>query len=211
MNAIVDPSKKAASVDEPPIKNKWLREMGVHPRELTREKKVAFLEAIYECDGIVSTAAERAGFKTTATLYMARKEDAEFREVWDYCVEAGKAKLVDSALRAAIERGRDGYDRTVWYQGEEAGVERVYDSNLLIAVLRAFDPRFKENRGTAADININANFGVAVLPVAMTSEADWEAQSQRLTDMQNKVAAAATANGGKVIDGKAEVVEIKRA
>jgi len=210
MNAIVDPSRKGASVDEPPIKNKWLREMGVHPRELTREKKVKFLEAIYECDGIISSAARKAGFKTAATLYMARKDDPEFREVWDYCVEAGKAKLVDSALCAAIERGRDGYDRTVWYQGEEAGIERVYDSNLLIAVLRAIDPRFKEGRGAAADININANFGIAVLPASSVSESDWESQSMRLTDAQNKMTAAANANGGKVIDGTAEVVEIKR-
>lgn len=206
MNAIVDPSKRAASVEEPPLKNKWLAAGGKHPREVSRDKKIAFLTALGE-HGNVTKAAEAAGYEKgfTAHLYVARKNDVEFREAWDYFLEAGKQRTRDTIDDAIVTRGRDGWDEPVFYQGEETATKRVFDSNLLVIAARAFSPdKYRENK-QAHDININANFGVAVLPATFHSEDDWEKHSMHVTNMQNKMTAAA--NQGSVIDGTSEVIK----
>lgn len=47
------------------------------------------------------------------------------------------------------------------------------------------------------------HYSIAVLCAEVLSEADWQAESKRLTATQNKIAA-------QVIEGKAERVEVKR-
>lgn len=49
--------------------------------------------------------------------------------------------------------------------------------------------KYREAGDGAINVNVNANdYGLTVLPKEAPSEADWEAQFLRLTDMQNKVA-----------------------
>lgn len=172
-------------------------------KAMTRRQR-KFLDALAVI-GTVTGAAKAAGVDQSLP-YKWRKQDAAFRECWDALADQ-VGTVIESAL---VERVVNGVEEPLTYQGEIFGYVKRFDNSTGVALLRGMKPeKYRESGGGAINVNIRNDVGIAVLPATL-SEEDWEKESMRLTESQNKIAKAALANGGKVIDGTAEPVTIKR-
>lgn len=181
-----------------------LRRVTDATKAMTRRQR-KFLDALAVI-GTVTGAAKAAGVDQSLP-YKWRKQDAAFRECWD-----GLADQVGTVIESAlVERVLHGVEKPLTYQGEIFGYVREYPDHVGVALLRGMKPEKYREAGGAVNVNLNQNnFGVAVLPAVALSESDWEAESRKLTETQNRIAKAAI-DSAKVIDGTAEKVEtIKR-
>lgn len=169
-------------------------------KAMTRRQR-KFLDAL-SVIGTVTGAAKAAGVDQSLP-YKWRKQDAAFREAWDSLADQ-VGTVIESAL---VERVVNGVEEPLTYQGQIFGYVKRFDNSTGVALLRGMKPeKYRESGGGAINVNVRTDVGVAVLPQAALSEEDWEKESIKLTDMQNKVTKAALANGGVVIEGKAEVL-----
>lgn len=166
-----------------------------------QKRKRKFLSALAE-SGQVTKAAAAAGLKDSSQAYRWRQTDEEFREAW-MRLEDDVAQVITDKL---VERVVEGTEEPVFYKGEIVGRVRRFDNATGVALVKAMRHRFRDSGGSGINVAVN-NFGVALLPMAAPSEEEWEQQSRRLTEQQNKIAA-------QVIEGTAERVaeptQIKR-
>jgi len=102
--------------------------------KLSVQVKKDFIKALADC-GNVTTAAEAVGVPRR-TLYHHRKNEAEFREAWDYALDEANDRLEYEAYRRAVH----GVDRPIYQKGQLIGYERTYSDNLLIRLLEATRP-----------------------------------------------------------------------
>jgi len=116
---------------------------GGSPLSATPQKREKFLEAL-AMTGNVAEAARQAELSYVA-CYRQRWRDAEFAALWDEAVKIGTGHLEDEAFR----RAHDGVDEPVFYQGEECGTIRRYSDTLLIFLLKARDPKYREQQQIA--------------------------------------------------------------
>ncbi len=167
-------------------------------RRMNRKKR-AFLSAFER--SLQVTAAAAAIRVSSATVYRWRRDrsDPEFAKAFDEIAAA----ICDVAESETIRRAIFGVEKIVRFQGEPVGTETVYSDALLMQLNRARNPLYKESGGVNVSVH-GDNVGVAILPMQAPSEEEWEAQSRKLVEMQNRISAGVT------IEGKAEVVEIKR-
>lgn len=162
-------------------------------KAMTRRQR-KFLESL-AATGQVTAAAKAAGVDSSLP-YKWRKQDDAFREAWDALADQ-VGTVIESAL---VERVLNGVEKPLTYQGEIFGYTREYPDHVGVALLRGMKPDKYREAGGGINVNVNANnYGVALLPMAAPSEEEWEQQSRRLTEQQNKIAA-------QVIEGTAERV-----
>lgn len=75
--------------------------------------------------------AERLGM-ARATAFDHKREDEEFRALWEQAIDEGTDVIEAEAFRRAVE----GVDEPVFYQGEPAGSIRRYSDTLLTVILK---------------------------------------------------------------------------
>ncbi len=147
----------------------------------SRKKKRAFLAALAATGGRVGEAAKAVGFTDTSYLRKCRREDEDFAEAWDHAMEAGTDKLVDEAVRRAV----DGTHDPIYYKGEVCGYKLNYSDTMLMFLIRGQRPdTYREN---ARGGEINMNFGIAVMPMTAPNEADWQARAMLMHDKQQPI------------------------
>ena len=99
----------------------------------TPERQAAFIAAL-ACGHTVGVAAAGVGL-SARSAYQRRKAPggAGFAAAWDVALDAGSARLEQTALDRAI----NGERRTVFYRGKAVGETVRYDTRLLLALLKA--------------------------------------------------------------------------
>lgn len=151
---------------------------------VSRKKREAFLEALART-GRVMDSALAAGYTDTTYLQKMRREDEEFAEQWADALESAADVLEDEAVRRAVS----GVEEPVFYKGKVVGYKLNYSDQLMMFMLRGMRPDKFNNRGST---DVNVNFGVAVLPMTMTNEDDWEKNAvevhstQKLIEIEDK-------------------------
>jgi hypothetical protein len=102
----------------------------------TRDKQIAFIEALAET-ACVATAAARVGMsRESAYRLRARPDAASFRAAWEAALDYGYHRLGE----AALDRALNGVAIPVFYKGEQIGERRHYDERLTQYLLRVRDP-----------------------------------------------------------------------
>ena len=162
---------------------------------LDEKRKHIFLRILAETANI-RIAALAAGYKSTAAINKLKRTDEAFAAA---LVEAADA-AADMLEAEAVRRAKEGVKKDVWFKGEIVGQEIVYSDSLLALLLKASKPE-KYSERTRQDTNVNVNVGIAVLPMASRSIADWEASSVAVREQQRLL------TGEKPID--AEYTEVK--
>ncbi|UIP08121.1 hypothetical protein LY632_06925 [Erythrobacter sp. SDW2] len=109
----------------------------------TRERQVAFLQALAAC-GAVRRASAQVGI-SYRTAYRERRASAPFRLAWDAALLSARALSEDVLATRAL----DGVEEIVFYRGEEIGRRVRYDARLLLAHLARLD-RLTEDARTRA-------------------------------------------------------------
>lgn len=107
--------------------------------KLTPERKVAFLAALAET-GMVTRAAKAVDI-TRETAYSWREDDPEFALAWERAKKIGMVALEDEAYR----RAHEGTDKPVFHLGMQCGTVREYSDTLAIFLLKAHDPKYRDN------------------------------------------------------------------
>ena len=103
----------------------------------------AFLESLANSGNVTGSAA--VAKISRQTLYKMRREDEEFRGLWDTAADLGIDALEDEATRRAAE----GTEEPVYQGGKLVGTVRKYSDVLLIFMLKARRPeRFKDRTAT---------------------------------------------------------------
>lgn len=162
------------------------QEVATVPKEKTnviiaRKRRRAFLAALAKTGGRVMEAALAAGYTDTSALQKFRRENEEFAEEWEHALEAGTDMLVDEVVRRAI----DGVHEPQYYKGEVVGYTLKYSDALLMFQIRARRP--EQYRETARGGETNINFGIAVLPMTASNEADWQNRALLMHDRQTPI------------------------
>jgi hypothetical protein len=103
-------------------------------RKFTPEKREEFFATL--AAGKSPTAASAAAGITRQYAYLLRREDPDFKALWDDAVEAGTDLMEDESHRRAVE----GIMRPVFYQGDECGHVREFSDTLMIVNLKARRP-----------------------------------------------------------------------
>lgn len=102
-------------------------------------RQQAFLDVL-EATGNFAEAARQASPHSEkgclSTFKNFARDDADFAARIQDALEHFRSSLV----KAAITRGRDGYDRPIFQKGSLVGHERVYSDNLLLAELKKHFP-----------------------------------------------------------------------
>jgi len=102
----------------------------------TRERQIAFIEALAEC-GCVGDACRRVGMSAESAYRLRRRFDAQgFRLAWDAALDYAIRRLSDAAFSRAIH----GVPVPHYYKGEVVGEHRRYDNRLTMFLLRHRDP-----------------------------------------------------------------------
>lgn len=102
---------------------------------VTAGQRSTFLEKL--AAGLSIRSAREMASIARSTVYRHRKEDAEFRKLWDEAIEDGTDRLEDEALRRALS----GTERPIFQGGKQVGAERIYSDRLLELLLRARRPK----------------------------------------------------------------------
>ena len=124
-------------------------------------------------------AAQAAGFRSTAAINRAMKDDPIFAEAVKEAVAAGADALESEVIR----RGVEGVDKDVYFKGEVVGQERVYSDGLLQTAVKAAKPeKYADRKEVKHDHT--GTVGVAVIPMTAPNIADWERQSIEAHDRQ---------------------------
>jgi len=112
-------------------------------RDLTPERREAFLVALAEC-GVVSSAARRAssGRSSKSTFYDERHRDPEFAAAWDEAMAEALGKIE----RALFERATTGMvvRQKFAEDGRLIAEDRVFSDNAGIAILRVRDAAWRD-------------------------------------------------------------------
>lgn len=87
-----------------------------------------------------ASVAARSINASRSAAYATRKRDSDFAAEWDNAI----AEAVDNLHEAARIRAEDGVPEPVYYQGEVCGTVLKYSDTLLTLLLKAHDPRFKD-------------------------------------------------------------------
>jgi hypothetical protein len=151
-------------------------------------------------------AAREAGFVNTEYVNAFRRTDKEFADAWASVLEARKDLIED----AIIERAVHGIERPVMFQGKQVDhpngtpmFERTYSDGLLIAAAKAEMPE-KYGEKAKVEHHHTGKVGVAILPMRMTSIADFEQELQAL-DVSQRPQLSAPAE--KALDATFEEVK----
>lgn len=106
----------------------------------------AFLQRLAET-GMVGQACKDVGLNRI-TAYARRRQDEEFRELWEQAHQDGMSVLEDEAKRRAYE----GVVKGVYYKGDRVDEEVVYSDQLLMFLMQGRDTRYKRKQEiTGAD------------------------------------------------------------
>lgn len=150
---------------------------------LTERKKKVFLQILSET-GQITRAAHAAGYADSSYLRKLYKNDEAFAEAWEEAITAASDVLESEAVRRAV----DGINEPVYYQGELVDVNTKYSDGLLQFLLKGAKPEvYRDNVNLSGAIT----GGIAIVPVAIKSEDDWERAALDLRD--NEVIDAAPA------------------
>ena len=90
--------------------------------------------------GCVTKAAKKAN-RSPKHCYSDRKAFPAFAEAWDEALRIACDLMEGEARRRAVE----GVLEPVFYQGAKCGTIRKYDSQLLMFLLKAHDPKYRDN------------------------------------------------------------------
>lgn len=113
----------------------------VHPEVWT-----AFLATLAET-GHVKNSCEAVGLNRI-TAYTRRRDDEDFRKLWEEAHQIGMSCLEDEAKRRAYE----GVTKGVYYKGDRVDEEVVYSDALLMFLMQGRDTRYKRKQEiTGAD------------------------------------------------------------
>lgn len=162
---------------------------------LDEKRKHIFLRVLAETANL-KLAAMAAGYKNTAAINRAKKDDPAFAGAIMEAAEAAADMLEAEAVRRATE----GVKKNVYFKGEIIDQEVTYSDSLLALLLKAAKPDKYADR-SKNDTNVNVKVGLAVLPLAFKSVGDWERMSGAVSEQQRVF------TGEKVID--AEFSEVK--
>lgn len=131
--------------------------------KLTDEKKILYLERLYEHGGKMMAARE-IGISYTC-LQDHRETDLEFAALIDEVLNLRAEKIVKRLEQEAIE----GYDEHIVNKdGEIVGTRKKYETPLRAMIMKRFDAEYRDK----TDINLTGNSasGVLVLPAEVTLE-----------------------------------------
>lgn len=142
---------------------------------MTTDQAYQFL-ATFAHTGRVIESCRAAGLEPRE-VKTAVKTDPEFA----FKYAEAEIEFAESHQRAAVTRGRDGWDEPVFGslgQGAGTGIvghRRVYSDPLLMLMLKKLDPSFRERM----TVDANLTGGVLVVgPVSKTAE-EWKAEVDR--------------------------------
>jgi len=139
------------------------------------KRRKAFLRCLAENGGRVVEAARTVGYQSSDYLRRLYRADPDFAKQWDSAIEAAADKLEDEAVRRAVE----GVQEPVYYKGEVVGHQNKFSDQLLMFVLKGARPdKFADRK--QANVSINANIGVALLPMTSGDSRQWEDDSKNI-------------------------------
>ena len=161
---------------------------------LDEKRKHIFLRILAETANM-KLAALAAGYKNTAAVNKAKKNDAAFADAIAEAAEAAADMLEAEAVRRAVQ----GVKKNVYFKGEIIDTEIIYSDSLLALLLKAAKPE-KYSERVRNETNVNVRVGIAVLPMASKSVGQWEREAISVNEQQRVLA------GEKPID--AEFTEV---
>jgi hypothetical protein len=138
---------------------------------LDEKRKHIFLRVLAETANL-KLAANAAGYKNTAAINKARKNDAAFDAA---VIEAAEA-AADMLEAEAVRRATQGVKKNVFFKGEKIDEEINYSDSLLALLLKAAKPE-KYSERVRQDTNVNVRVGIAVLPSTSKSLEHCERES----------------------------------
>lgn len=145
-------------------------------RQVTPQKRAAFLEALRETGNVVQ-AAKRFDM-STQHFYAHRRTDPEFKAAWDQALQdAIETVLEPEALRRAVT----GVEEPVYQGGVQVGTVRKYSDTLLIFLMKGAKPeKYRDNHRSGAQMDVSELLKAVLLELAdrrdardVTPEADW--------------------------------------
>lgn len=166
---------------------------------LEEKRKHIFLRVLAETANL-KLAVDAAGYKTTAAVNRARKQDEDFDAA---IIEASEA-AADMIEAEAVRRAVQGVKKAVYFKGEIVDHEIVYSDSLLQTLLKAAKPeKYAERQHKTVDLT--GKIGVAVIPMSVRSMDDWERQAIEVHERQKLLKEPEM----PVVEGS--YVEVKRA
>ena len=115
---------------------------------LTPEKCERFLDHYVRIQN-VKKAAKLAGANHAAFYYW-RKKLPDFDAQWTAVTEVVRQARLSDMEDEAHRRAHDGVDEDVYHQGQVVGKTKKYSDVLLMFLMKAADPRYRDNRGISA-------------------------------------------------------------
>ncbi len=114
------------------------------PLHFSRERQVAFLQALAKCGNVLASA--QAAGVSRSTVYRMRRACVHFEDLWNAALLLARP-IVEDAL---ADRALNGVEESVFYHGEEVATRTRYDSRLLLAHLGRLD-QLNANKKTRED------------------------------------------------------------
>lgn len=165
---------------------------------IARRKRILFLEKLREC-GQVTAAAQAIGYKNAAAINQARRNDENFdREVMAARIEYVETHVEDEIIRRAML----GRLKPVRHKGVVVGYDREPSDTLILAVAKANNPK-KWGDNKTVDINHTKKVGVVILAEGPQSVAEWEMESVRVHEEQQRL----KAGGAPIVEAMFEEVK----
>ena len=148
---------------------------------ISQRKRKIFLETLART-GKVNHSAQMAGYKDSNYMRAQRLKDELFAEAWDLASDAAADIMEDEAMRRATE----GVMEPEYYKGRVVGHKLKYSDALLQFMLKGARPH-KYRESMRIDATLDANFGIAILPMVAPTEAGWEKSTQLMHSEQKPV------------------------
>lgn len=112
---------------------------------LTFDQKVKFIKKLKQTNGNVSKACQVISISRSA-VYVHKKEDTAFSELWDETIE----QVLDEAEQEVYRRAVKGTNKPVFYKGVKIAALKEYSDRLLEFMLKAGRPEKFRDR---VDVN----------------------------------------------------------
>lgn len=148
---------------------------------LDEKRKAIFLRTLANTANPMK-AAKAAGYQSTTPINRAMRDDPNFAEEVAIATAAGG----DFLESEAVDRATVGVVKGVYFKGERVDEEVVKSDSLLIRVLEAAKPSKYAERKDVKHTH-EGTIGVAVIPMTMGSEADWERGSIQAHENQKQL------------------------
>ena len=145
-------------------------------QEWTREQKDTFLLRLAHTGNVSISARSVKGSRAAA--YAIKGRDKEFAEDWDDAIK----EAIDSLHESARVRAEEGVAEPVYYKGEVCGTVQKYSDSLLMSLLKAHDPRFKDQ----VNLNHATPGGVQLQHAAIDMSVYTEAERAQLQGLIHK-------------------------